>query len=93
MDVTVSYSLPNRVKGKCSDASVVDASVNIARSMMSLPLAVTSSLGVLEKNCIFCKGPVHIPERLNLYPHVRLYNHRTVFSKLCKATWRPRFHL
>ena len=49
----------DRVKGNCSDASVVDASVTITRSVVSLPLAVTSSSGVLEKNCIFCKGPVH----------------------------------
>ena len=62
----------HRVKGKCSDASVVDASITITRSVVSLPLAVTSSSGVLEKNCIsFVK--VLCTNISQAYPHVRLY--------------------
>ena len=54
-----------------------------------LLVEVPETLSTIGDENVFCAQI--LPERLNLYPHVRLYNHRTEFYKLCKVTWRPIF--
>ena len=45
------YQIQSKGKKTCSDDNIVET-----RYMVNLPIAATSTSGVLEKKCIFCEG-------------------------------------
>lgn len=52
------YQIQSKDRKKCSNEDTVET-----RSKVKVPVVTTSTIGVLEKKCIFCKGPVckHFP--------------------------------